>query len=131
MQELESATVSAERGVADDFRGRPGQRQVTLISADVWREVCDELGAELPWTTRRANLLVAGVDLPKAAGGVIEIGPVRLEVTMETDPCPRMDEQHEGLTAALVPDWRGGVCCRVLAGGDLAVGDPVRVLPAG
>ena len=49
---------------------------------------------------------------------------------LETDPCSRMDEQHAGLRDALTPDWRGGVCCRVIAGGNVAVGDEVRLAAA-
>ncbi len=127
MEELTSVEISVERGVARDLRGRPGKRQVTLISADVWRTVCEELGTELPWTTRRANLLVEGVALPQAAGDVVEIGPVSLQVTLETAPCSRMEEQCPGLREALTPDWRGGVCCRVLTGGRVSIGDEVFV----
>ncbi len=127
MQELQSASVTADNGVADDFRGKPGKRQVTVLSADVWDAVCQELDSQLPWTTRRANLLVSGVELPRSAGQTIHVGPVTLRVTMETDPCSRMDEQHAGLRAALQPDWRGGVCCEVVSGGDIAIGDAVRI----
>lgn len=127
MRELESASITPESGVADDFRGKPGKRQVTLLSADVWDTVCAELNSTLPWTTRRANLLVAGVDLPRSAGQTIHVGSVTLRVTMETDPCSRMDEQHDGLRAALTPDWRGGVCCEVLSGGDISIGDSVQI----
>jgi MOSC domain-containing protein YiiM len=41
-----------------------------------------------------------------------------------------MDKQHEGLRKALTPEWRGGVACRVLRGGDVAVGDDVALLRA-
>ena len=128
MQLLEQADISSATGVANDFRGRPGKRQVTLISSRAWEAACHELGRELPWTTRRSNLLVEGMDLPQRTGDVIAIGDVRLEVTMEVDPCSRMDEQCEGLTKALSPDWRGGVACTVLAGGQVSLGDEVRVL---
>jgi MOSC domain-containing protein YiiM len=114
-------------GVARDFRGSPGNRQVTVISADAWRQVCGELGSEIPWTTRRANLLVDNLELPRQAGAEIRIGDVLLRVTGETDPCSRMEEQCAGLKAALQPDWRGGVCCRVLVGGDVAIGDVVSL----
>ncbi|MDX1482101.1 MAG: MOSC domain-containing protein [Woeseiaceae bacterium] len=127
MQELTSADVVTSAGVAEDFRGRPGQRQVTVISAEDWRAACRDVDADLPWTTRRANLLVEDVDLPQEAGRILRIGETRLEITMETDPCSRMDEQHDGLTAALTPDWRGGVCCRVIDGGSVRIGDPVSV----
>lgn len=130
MQTLTRAEVTAEGGVANDFRGKPGKRQVTVLSAEAWRTACRDVGHDLPWTTRRANLLVEGIALPRVAGGVIEIGDVALEVMMETDPCSRMDEQCTGLRAALEPEWRGGVCCRVLSGGELAVGDTVRLRTA-
>ncbi len=127
MQSLDSANVTAERGVEGDFRGRPGNRQVTVLSREAWETACGELGQDLDWTIRRANLLVEGVALPQEPGGEIEIGDVLLKVCGETDPCARMDEQVAGLTAALLPDWRGGVCCQVLRGGGVAIGSAVRV----
>lgn len=130
MQVLETAEISTNSGVALDFRGKPGKRQVTVISADVWRQVCQELGTEVPWTTRRANLLVEGLVLPRVAGGEIRIGDVRMRVTGETDPCSRMDEQCAGLTAALKPEWRGGVCCTVLSSGAVTIGDAVSLTSA-
>src|SRR5262249_12292836 len=83
---------------------------------------------DLPWTTRRANLLVEGVELPHAAGGILRIGPVRLEVTAQTYPCARMEEAHAGLLSALAKAWRGGGTCRVLEGGPIALGDPAEVI---
>ncbi|MGB5247955.1 MAG: MOSC domain-containing protein, partial [Woeseia sp.] len=117
-----------DTGVAADFRGRPGKRQVTVLSARAWQAACDELGKELPWTTRRANLLVEDMDLPQKAGDILQIGDVRLQVTMEVDPCSRMEEQQPGLQAVLSPEWRGGVACTVLQGGTVAIGDEVRLL---
>jgi len=131
MREIERADVSAHAGVAGDARGKPGPRQVTVLSAEAWTAACAELGAELPWTLRRANLLVSGVALEEASGSVLDIAGVRLEVTGETDPCRVMDLQHAGLRAALAPHWRGGVTCRVLAGGAIAVGDAARLSEAG
>ncbi len=130
METLEHAEVSDQTGVAQDSRGKPGERTVTVISARAWREICAELGQDIPWTTRRANLLVDDIDLPKSPGPVIEVGEVRLKVTVEVNPCSRMDEQIAGLTVALKPDWRGGVGCTVLQGGSIAVGDPVNVIEA-
>ncbi len=130
METLEQAEVSDQTGVAKDFRGKPGKRTVTVISSRAWREVCAELGQDIPWTTRRANLLVDDIDLPRSIGQIIEVGEVRLEVTMEVDPCHRMDEQVEGLKAALTPNWRGGVGCTVLQNGSVSIGDPVTIINA-
>ena len=132
METLERADISTKAGVARDSRGKPGKRQVTVVSASAWRAACRELGQEVPWTARRANLLVDGIDLPETTGGILGIGPVKLLITCEVDPCSRMDEQYAGLTRALQPDWRGGVACTVLEGGTVALGDRVTLeLPAG
>ena len=130
MEILEDAEISEQTGVANDFRGKPGKRQVTLVSASAWAAVCNDLGQELPWTTRRANLLVEDINLPQRTGDVIEVGTVRLLVTMEVDPCSRMEEQAEGLKEAMTPEWRGGVACTVLKGGPVRLGDSVSVLSA-
>jgi len=126
MEEVDSVQVTQEAGLEGDHCGRrPKNRQVTVISADVWAEVCAELGAEIAWTLRRANLLVRGVDLPRREGARLTIGALELQIGMETAPCDRMDEQHPGLTAALKPDWRGGVACRVLNDAEIRIGDAV------
>ena len=61
-------------------------------------------------------------------GNRLKIGDVLLEITGETDPCFRMDEQQEGLQEALRPHWRGGVTCRVLSEGQIAVGDEIIMI---
>lgn len=127
MVELSSVEVSIEAGLAGDSRGRPGDRQVTVMSRECWELACGELATILPWTTRRANLLVEGLALEAKTGRQIRIGEVVLQICGETDPCERMDQQVPGLTKALLPDWRGGVCCRVLSGGTLKVDDPARL----
>lgn len=130
MEILDDAEISEQTGVANDFRGKPGKRQVTVISAEAWAAACEELGQEIPWTTRRANLLTEDIELPQRTGDVIEIAGVRLLVTMKVDPCSRMDEQFQGLRSALIPEWRGGVACTVLKGGPVCLGDSVSVLSA-
>ena len=128
MQLLEIAEISEHTGVADDFRGKSRSRKVTLLSARVWAEVCEELGEDIPWITRRSNLLVDDIDLPQRTGDIIEVGDVRLIVNEEVNPCSRMDEQCPGLTKALKPDWRGGVACSVLEAGTVRIGDEVRII---
>ena len=132
METLERVLITPERGVEGDCKGRfkPGgrnRRQVTLIEAGDWARAMAELGADLPWWSRRANLLIDGLDLPQRAGAILRIGTVRLEVTIECDPCQRMDELVPGLQAALRPDWRGGACARVLSGGMVAIGDRIEI----
>ncbi|MDH5377137.1 MAG: MOSC domain-containing protein [Gammaproteobacteria bacterium] len=125
MEALESAYISLERGVADDFRGKPSRRQVTVLSQKAWQETVSELGTDLPWTARRANLLIDDLDLEQTAGQVIRIGDVELQITQETDPCERMEEAAPGLLNVLDKHWRGGVCCRVIREGEVRLGDEV------
>lgn len=125
MQELVEAAVSLEKGVADDFRGKPSKRQVTVMSQRAWRDANAELNRDLPWTTRRANLLVDDLELENTVGDIITIGDVKLLITQETDPCERMQEAAEGLFDALAVRWRGGVCCRVISEGTLQLGESV------
>ena len=133
MEVLDHIRVTIDGGLDGDFRGavKPGgrgRRQVTLIELDDWDAAMAEVGREIPWQERRANLLVAGLDLPRTPGVRLRIGPrVVLEVTRETDPCERMEVVAPGLRAALSSDWRGGACTRVIEGGAIAVGDRIGV----
>jgi MOSC domain-containing protein YiiM len=134
MRLVEQVTITAGAGLDGDHKGgKFPRRGVTMLAREAWAEAIAALGdlageVPLPWTTRRANLLVEGVALPRAAGALLRVGPVLLEVTAQTVPCARMDEAHPGLRKALSPDWRGGVTCRVLEGGLVAIGGEVAVL---
>ena len=129
METLEEAAVTVDAGIAGDARGRLRGRQVTVLSRESWEAACADLGREVPWTTRRANILVEGLELADTVGRTLRIGAASLAVTGETDPCQRMDEQAAGLTAALTPDWRGGVTCTVTRDGAVKVGDAVELSP--
>ena len=127
MELLEETAVSVEGGVAGDARGALKGRQVTVMTKQSWDAACRDLGRELPWTTRRANILVDRLDLAHGVGKTICIGDLALAITDETDPCQRMEEQAAGLRQALTPDWRGGVTCIVANGGSIKIGDAVEL----
>lgn len=122
--------ISVENGLENDFRGTlHPDKQVTLLSHQSWNDACQELGTQLSWIVRRANLLIDDIAFDeKWVGQQIQIGDVLLEVTEETDPCERMDEVHPGLKNALLPNWRGGVRCRVLREGVVQLHDRINVL---
>ncbi|WP_289030309.1 MOSC domain-containing protein [uncultured Paraglaciecola sp.] len=129
MKTLSEVMVTRVAGLNGDFRGKPGKRQVTILSQEQWDITCTEIEADLPWTTRRANLLVSGVSFNKdMVGKLIKIGSLILIITRETDPCPRMDQQYLGLTQALIPNWRGGICCQVIADGRVKIGDEIQIV---
>ena len=122
----EAASVTQKTGVEKDIFGRPGKRQVTVMSIQQWQLACNEVDKKLPWFTRRANLLVDGLSFSaQDQGKQIVIGELILEITGETDPCKKMEMAYPGLEKALLPDWRGGVTCRVLNDASIAINDLV------
>ncbi|MES2044044.1 MAG: MOSC domain-containing protein [Pseudomonadota bacterium] len=133
MELLDHALVTIDGGIDGDFRGavKPGgrgRRQVTLIERRDWDAAMADLDRDIPWQERRANLLVDGLDLPQSAGTELRIGAyVLVRVTGECDPCSRMETIAPGLKGALTPDWRGGVTAKVISGGEIAVGDEIRI----
>lgn len=134
IEEIVCGVIGLETGLEGDHKGAKfPRRRITVLSREDWTAALDDLAdlggpVALPWTIRRANLLVEGVRLPRAVGAVVRIGPVLLEVTYPTQPCSRMDEAHKGLLKALHPEWRGGITCAVRAGGPIAIGDAVEIV---
>ncbi len=127
MEEQKSTFVSIENGIEEDARGRKKKRQVTILFEEDWKTACKELNTNLNWTTRRANLFVRGINGPQKENAIIKIGDVKLKIHSETDPCDVMEKQKRGLKKALTPEWRGGVCCSVLQGGKIEIGNEVYV----
>ena len=121
--------ILANRGLSVENR-KPGEREVTFLSAEAWANACRDLQAVIPWALRRANLLVEGIDLATAIGQTLAIGDVRVRIHAEAAPCDLMNEQFPGLRAALEPDCRGGFCGQVLASGTVRIGDPVTIVPS-
>jgi MOSC domain-containing protein YiiM len=134
MEELEIAVLTPEIGVLGDCKGRKfPHRQVTILALESWQAALLDLAGpagppDLPWTARRANMLVEGIVLPRGIGSVLQVGDCLLEVMLETTPCTRMDDAWPGLRLALSPEWRGGIICKVLTGGGVSLGDPVSTL---
>jgi MOSC domain-containing protein YiiM len=128
-----AVSIDANTGVFGNRPGKGGQtgkRAVTILSKELWNETCTDLGVVLPWTTRRASVLISGMDFTAISDGLrLQFGPaVILEVTGITQPCKRMDEAHQGLKAAL-HGVRGGFTCRVILAGDIRLGDNVTIFP--
>lgn len=127
MKVLEEATVSLSSGIDNDFRGKPGNRQVTVLSSESWKEACAQLGVNFQWTTRRVNLLIEGISLIDTTGYYLHIGDVILEITGETIPCRHMDEAFQGLKDALTPSWRAGASCKIIKEGTIRLENQVTI----
>jgi MOSC domain-containing protein YiiM len=124
MDSADTAFLEPGRGLRGNAN-RGGRRQVTIISQECWTELMDTLGATLDPSTRRANLMIGGIDLQDSRGRILRVGAARLRINGETRPCERMEEAHAGLQAAMRERWGGGAFAEVVEGGEVAVGDPV------
>src|SRR4051812_48320739 len=124
MDSVDSATLEINQGLRDNAN-RGGRRQVTIISRERWSELMEALGAALPPSTRRANLMLSGIDLEQSRGRILRVGGGRLKINGETRPCEQMEEAHAGLQALMRDRWGGGAFAEVLKAGEICVGDVV------
>ena len=125
MDSTSRAVLVANQGIRGNAN-YADRRQITIISLERWRELTDELGADVDPSARRANLLVSGIDLAESRGRLLLIGSCGLRVGGETRPCERMDEASPGLQAVMRARWGGGAWAVIEVGGEVALGDPVR-----
>lgn len=127
MVAVDAAELVAERGIAGNAN-QGGKRQVTIIEEEVWNDLMQRLGAALPPSARRANLMVRGIRLEETRGRILQVGACRIEICGETEPCHQMDEALPGLKDAMMPHWAGGVFGKALDIGRISVGDAVKWL---
>lgn len=100
--------------------GRP-TRQVLFVS----RRHLDDLG--LAPGSIRENLTIDGVDVHDwQVGQQVRAGGALFELTMDCEPCHKMDLLRDGLRAEL--EGRRGMLAVVVEGGEIAVGDPVELV---
>ena len=130
MREVARATVIAGRGLEGDHRSEktPGSgRQVTVISLEFIAQTAQFLGLpRIDPALLRRNLVLSGMNLNALRHQRFSIGDVLLEAGAPCHPCSRM-EAALGTGAVVAMLGHGGLCCKVLRGGTIAVGDTVAV----
>ena len=124
MDSVREATLVPGQGMEGSV-GRSRRRQITLLAREDWESATAGLKRDPGPASRRANILLSGIQLAHTRGRVLLIGSCRIAIGGELTPCERMDEAAPGLRAALEPDWRGGVFAQVLEGGIVRIGDRV------
>jgi MOSC domain-containing protein YiiM len=124
MDSVDTAKLLAMRGLVGNAN-QGGHRQVTLIEEEVWENLMGQMGKSLSPATRRANLMISGLELANSRGRLLHIGECRIRINGETKPCERMDEALPGLKNAMYDAWKGGAFGEVLDDGHIKVGDEV------
>jgi len=131
MREVDSAQATVGQGLAGDrYAGGSGNRGITLIQAEHLPAIAALSGhARVEPATLRRNLVVSGLPLVALKGRRFRIGEVLLEGVADCDPCSRMEDAL-GPGGFNAMRGHGGLCARILEGGELRVGDEVRAVAA-
>ncbi len=130
----ERTVAIAGSGLQGDHRAgkTPGSgRQVTIISLEFIHQTAYFLGRETidPALLRR-NLVVSGINLNALRHQRFAIGDALFEAGALCHPCSRMEAAlGRGGVAAMI--GHGGLCCRILTTGTIAIGNQVLVRPEG
>jgi MOSC domain-containing protein YiiM len=128
MSEVESVEAVTEGGlVGDRYKGGSGKRGITLILAEHLPVIAALAGHEVVPALLRRNVVVSGIPLVALKARRFRIGDVVLEGTESCDPCSRM-EAALGSGGYNAMRGHGGLCARIVSGGNLSVGDDVVAL---
>ena len=121
----------AGRGLAGDRtakRAKQTKRQVTLIQGEHLDAVCALLGKEsIDPNLIRRNIVVRGINLQGLKEQAFKIGEATLLISGPCHPCFQM-EDNLGFGGYNAMRGHGGWCCTVEEGGDISIGDEVRLL---
>ena len=121
MQAMSTAAAESGKGLVGDIHHGVKKRQVLFVE----KETLDEFG--LAPGQVRENVTVTGMKLAGLpAGTQLQAGDVLFEVIDDCAPCELIESIRPGLRTAI--EGRRGTLCRVLSGGEVKVGDEVRVV---
>lgn len=127
-EEKEQVKAVAKKGLeGDHYKGSSGKRSVTLIQKEHIEAVASMMGRDAidPKLLRR-NIVVSGINLLALKGKKFRLGEALLEYTGPCAPCSRMEE-NLGKGGYNAMRSHGGICCRILEGGTVALGDALVV----
>ncbi len=124
---VDSAVLVAGHGLQGDAHAGDWHRQVSLLSADKV-EAFNAQGAAVDPGAFGENLLVSGIDFRALPVGTrFAIGEALLELSQIGKECHTHCKIYQRMGDCIMP--REGVFARVMQGGAIQVGDPLRVLP--
>lgn len=120
-----SAKLIENYGIDTDAHAGNWHRQVSLLSYEKIEEF-KNAGAQVEPGSFGENLIVEGINLKSMPiGTIIRIGGVILEVTQIGKQCHHHCLIYKKMGDCIMP--REGIFARVLHGGDVSVGDSVKV----
>lgn len=125
---IETASLREEWGIEGDAHAGPWHRQVSLL-ADESIEKMRAKGLPVKPGAYAENITTVGIDLPSLPIGTrVLVGAVELEVTQIGKVCHNKCAIYDRVGDCVMP--REGIFARVIQGGQICVGDRIRVAPA-
>lgn len=126
MRSHDRVEVEAGKGIVGDRYHGTRHRHVTLQSRSALDDAAASYGAPVPSELTRRNITITHGDVTRVPGEQLRVGDdVLLEVVRVAAPCKLLDDTI-GAGAQEALRRRAGTVFRVLEGGTVRVGDPVR-----
>jgi hypothetical protein len=136
MRSMSELTLTAGRGIDGDrynlaveagfYSHKPEEgRQITLFEIETIWALRRDHNIELSPDEHRRNVTVEGVPLTHLVGRRFWLGETLLEATRLSTPCRHIEEILEKPVFDPLIN-RSGLNCRIVRGGVVRVGDPVR-----
>lgn len=124
---LQEATLTVKRGIQGDLKGKHPDRQLNVMTYETLQQLSAE-GFNTAPGQMGEQLTLKGLDMnPLHEGDQIQLGDeARIEIVKPRTGCERF-EHIQGKSPSLV-QGRMGQMAKVVAGGVIRVGDPVKVL---
>ena len=120
------AKLTSEWGIVGDAHGGNWHRQVSLLSFEKI-EAFRKKGAAVSFGDFGENLVVEGFDFAALpVGSLLQCGDVVLEMTQIGKECHNHCPIYQAMGDCIMP--REGVFARVIAGGEIHVGDEISLL---
>ena len=123
------ARLVADHGIDGDAKAKRGKRQINVMLADTIAELAAEGYRTAPGELGE-QLVITGIAPEEASPGMrLEVGPTAvIQLGELREPCSRF-AAIQGVRAEDAVG-RIGFMARVVAGGEIAVGSPVKVASA-
>ncbi len=120
-------TVRSNFGIVGDHRSDTFQiGQITIVEAEIIDAMSLKLGYDVPTGSSRRQIMVKGIRLNELIGQNLRLGQILVRVEDKCSPCNNMEKKIVPGAKNAMED-KGGVRCRVIAGGDLHIGDKITV----
>jgi MOSC domain-containing protein YiiM len=130
MQPVTEVVAVAGRGLQGDRYFKPVENgnptaEITLIESEAIEAAAAESGVDIRLEDTRRNVITSGVRLDDLLGKRFWLGEVEVEALEPNPPCRHLAELA-GKPLLRPLGRRGGVRGRIVMGGVIAAGDPIR-----